>query len=70
MSITDTHILSADVLADMQALADAASAGRRPDAEVTRRVDERFEEVYKQLLETWGVREIAVDLIRETRDER
>ena len=53
-----------DVMADLQAVADAAAASRPVDAEVARRVRERSEKVPQELLRQHGVREIAMDLIR------
>jgi hypothetical protein len=61
--------VAADVLADMQAVADAAAAGRPVDPEVAKRVRERSEKVKEQLRHLYGVREIAVDLIRQGREE-
>jgi hypothetical protein len=58
-----------DVMADLQAVADAADAGRPVDPEVARRVQERSQKVQDELLRTYGVREIAVDLIRQGREE-
>jgi hypothetical protein len=61
--------LPPDVLADMQAVADAVAAGRPVPPEVARRVRERSAHVREQLLRRHGVREIAVDLIRQGREE-
>ena len=58
-----------DVMADLQAVADAADAGRPADPEVARRVQERSQKVQDELLRKYGVREIAVDLIRQGREE-
>ncbi len=58
-----------DVRDDMQAVADAAAAGRPLDPEVAKRVRERSEKVQEQLGRRYGVREIAVDLIRQGREE-
>ena len=58
-----------EVLADMQAVADAVAARRPVDPEVAKRVRERSEKVQSQLLHQHGVREIAVDLIRQGREE-
>jgi hypothetical protein len=58
-----------DVMADLEAVADAAATGTPLDAEVARRVRERSERVQKELLQRYAVREIAVDLIRQGRDE-
>jgi hypothetical protein len=61
--------LPREVLDDMQAVADAAAAGRPVRTDVARRVRERSENVQRELLHQHGVREIAVDLIRQGREE-
>ncbi len=58
-----------DVLGDMQAVADAVAAGHPVPPEVAKRVRERSEKAQEQLLRQYGVREIAVDLIRQGREE-
>lgn len=58
-----------DVMADMQAVADAVAAARPVDTEVARRIRERSEEAQQELLRRYGIREIAVDLIRQGREE-
>ena len=58
-----------DVRDDMQAVADALAAGRPVPPEVAQRVRERSEKVQELLLRKHGVREIAVDLIRQGREE-
>jgi hypothetical protein len=69
MKTTGTSPLPADVLKDMQTVADAAVAGTRVDPEVARRIRERSERVQEELVRRYGIREIAVDLIRQGRDE-
>jgi hypothetical protein len=61
--------LPPDVLDDMKAVAEALAAGRPVPAELARRVRERSAKVQEQLLRQHGVREIAVDLIRQGREE-
>jgi hypothetical protein len=56
-------------MADAQAVADALAAKRPVDPDVARRVRERAEKIQQDLLRQYGVREIAVDLIRQGRDE-
>jgi hypothetical protein len=58
-----------DVFADMQAVAYAAAAGVPVAPDVARRVRERSEKAQQELLKQHGVREIAVELIRQGRDE-
>jgi hypothetical protein len=46
------------------------AAGRRvTDPELRRRIRERADQVRRQMLKTHGVTNVAVDLIREARDE-
>ena len=58
-----------DVMADIQAVADAVASRTPVDPEIARRVAERSRKVQEELIRTHGVREIAVDLIRQGRDE-
>jgi hypothetical protein len=56
-------------LADVQAVADAAAAGIPVNPEVARRVRERSKRVQEELVGRFGIREIAVELIRQGRDD-
>lgn len=56
-------------MADLEAVAAAVSAGRKPDPELLRRVRERSEKATEAVRQRWGALNIAVDLIREGRDE-
>ena len=58
-----------DVRADLQAVIDHVTSGKPLDPEVARRVSERSRAVQDDLLRRFGIREIAVDLIRQGRDE-
>ena len=69
MKPQEDPLIPPEVMADMQAVADAVAAGRPVDPEVARRVQERSQKVQDELLKKYGVREIAVDLIRQGRDE-
>ena len=69
MKTVENLVLPAEVWADIQAVADSAAAGRPVDADVARRVRERSAQVQEDLLGRYGVREIAVDLVRQGRDE-
>jgi hypothetical protein len=68
MKPNEPNPIPADILADMQAVAEAAAAGRPVDPKVARRVRERSNRVQEELLRRYGVRQIAVDLIRQGRD--
>ena len=69
MKTNENGEIDPDVLADMQAVANAAESGVTLDPATIRRVRERSEKVQAELLERYGIREIAVALIREGRDE-
>jgi hypothetical protein len=64
-----TSAVPPDVRNDMQAVADAVAAGRPVPPDVARRVRARSEKIQEELLRQYGVREIAVDLIRQGREE-
>jgi hypothetical protein len=54
--------------ADREEIHRAGREGRRPDPEVSKRVRERAEKARQEMLRERGLLNIAVDLIRETRD--
>ena len=60
--------LPADVAADNQAVLDHVLTGARLDPEVVRRVHERALKIRQEILQQHGVVNVAVDLVRETRD--
>jgi hypothetical protein len=59
----------ADIDADAQAVIEHVLTGRPLDPEVARRVRERSERATEELRQRYGTRNVAVDLIREIRDE-
>jgi hypothetical protein len=61
--------IPSEIVADMQAVADGVSAGKALDPALVQRIAERSKKVQEELLQQYGVREIAIDLIRETREE-
>ncbi len=69
MATKEDTLIPPDVMADMQAVADAVAARRPLDPIVARRVRERSQKAQADLLGKYGVREIAVDLVRQGRDE-
>lgn len=69
MASHDDNPIPADILADMQAVADILAAGKSVDPELARRIRERSEKAQAELLRQYGVRAIVVDLLREIRDE-
>jgi hypothetical protein len=69
MVTPDDNPIPADVLADMQAVAEALAAGKLVAPEITQGIHERSEKAQKELLRRYGVQELAVDLVRKNRDE-
>lgn len=66
---TRTTGVSPDVMADMRAVADALAECRPVAPDVAQRVRERSLKAQEELLGEYGVREIAVELIRKGREE-
>ncbi len=58
-----------DIDADAQAVIEQVMAGKPVDPEAARRVHERAQQIRREILAKHGVLDVAVDLIRETRDE-
>ena len=57
-------------MADMEEVCRLISEGKRVnDPELLKRIRERSEEVRREMFEKHGLTNIAVDLIREARDE-
>ena len=56
-------------MADLEAVCRQAAVGGVQDEALIRRITERAEQVRREVLEKHGVLHIAVDLIREIRDE-
>jgi hypothetical protein len=61
--------IPAETLADLEAVAAALAAGRKPDPELARRVRDRARQSTEAIRRRHGELNIAVDLIRQTRDE-
>ncbi len=58
--------ISPDVMADLEAVCNARGIVRDP--ELYRRVTERADRVRREMLEKFGVQEIAAEIVREMRD--
>jgi hypothetical protein len=58
-----------DVRADLDAILKALAAGQKPDPELVRRASERADQAREEVFKRNGVLNVAVDLIREGRDE-
>ena len=69
MATNQHNPIPAEVMADLQAVSDAVAAGKAVDPEIARRVRERSRKAQEELLRRYGVREIAVELVREIRDD-
>jgi hypothetical protein len=71
MSTSETKAPGADpqVLADLDAVMARLRTGTPLDPETSRRIRERAERITKAIREKHGELDIAVQLIRETRDE-
>jgi hypothetical protein len=62
--------IPADEMADMEEVSRLIAEGKRvTDPALRKRIYERSEQVRRAMLERHGVTNIAVDLIREARDE-
>ena len=62
-------LIPPDVMADMQAVADAVAARRPVDPEVARRVREQAQAITEELRQKYGELDIGVPAIRELRGE-
>jgi hypothetical protein len=69
MSTAET-IIPEDVLADLEAAADALDSGKPLDGETERRIRERAERIREAVYGRQGMLDVAVDLIREIRESR
>ncbi len=65
---TSSGNIAPDVFADGEAIIEAIAAGRRPDAEVVRRVRERAAKITEEIRRKHGILDIGVPAIREFRD--
>lgn len=68
MNATTPSVIPPELLATLQAAADNAAKGVR-DPEAMRRGCERMDRMREELRQTHGEMNVAVDLVRETRDE-
>jgi hypothetical protein len=69
MDAPDTNMHPALVEADLKAVMDHVLGVKPLDPEVARRVRERADKIRQEVLERHGVLNVAVELIREGRDE-
>ncbi len=67
--MSEQHTLPEEIAADMQAVMEAVHSGRRIKEETYRRIRARAEKVRDELKKQRGEMDIAVDLIRQTRDD-
>jgi hypothetical protein len=66
---TQEEPLTSGEAADAQAVIEHAMNGKPLDPEIARRVRERSERATESLRRKYGILNIAVDLIREVRDQ-
>ena len=64
----ETNGIPTDIMADLEAVAAAVSAGRKPDPELTRRVRDRAEQIRERVFQKHGVLDIGGPAIRALRD--
>lgn len=69
MNATDTTAATAQIQADEAAVTQHLLTGKPLDPEVYRRVRSRAEQITAQLRQRYGDMNLAVDLIRDIRDE-
>ena len=68
-SKTKTAGTDPQVLADLDAVMERIASGKRLDPEASRRIRQRAERITEEIRQKHGQLDIAVQLIRETRDE-
>jgi hypothetical protein len=64
-----TDAIPADVDADNQAVIEMLTTGKPLDPETERRIRERAGRIREELLAQFGVREVAAELVRASREE-
>ncbi len=69
MANLNSNTFSHEVRSDLQAVLHHLVSGRPLDEQLLHRVTERSRKAQEDLVRKFGVREIAVDLIREGREE-
>ncbi len=71
MATSETKTAGADpqVLADLDAVMERIATGKPLDPEASRRIRERAQRITEEIRQKHGELDIAVKLIRETRDE-
>ncbi len=67
--MSEQNEVPADVRADLDAVVAAYLAGKKPDPELARRVRERAEAATKAIYKRFGELNLAVNLIRQGRDD-
>jgi hypothetical protein len=71
MTISETQTAGTDpqVLADLDAVMERIATGKPLEPETSRRIRQRAERITEEIRQRHGQTDIAVQLIRETRDE-
>ena len=66
---TEDRVIPPEVMADLDAVLKHVASGTPIEADLARRVRERSERMTEELRRQYGELNVAVDLIREGRDE-
>lgn len=68
MDVKEVSTDPADVLADLQAICRQAVGGATSDPELVCRLIRRAEQARQEIVRTFGIQDIGVQIIREMRD--
>jgi predicted thioredoxin/glutaredoxin len=69
MSTATTNLNETEIQADLKAVLASLSGGEPLDPETVHRIRERAEKITEEIRQQQGILNVAVDLIREIRDE-
>ncbi|MBI1899991.1 MAG: hypothetical protein HYS13_02605 [Planctomycetia bacterium] len=68
-TVMSTDVEQSEALADLEALCSSLAAGRPVDPDLAKRIRERSERIREEIRRKHGVLDVAVQLIREAREE-
>jgi hypothetical protein len=60
---------TAEIAAESQAVMDQVLSGRPLDAKILERIEQRRKRIRQEIMDRLGVLDVAVELVREARDE-
>jgi hypothetical protein len=69
MDTTTDNTNTSDIAAETDAVMDHLLSGKPVAEEILKRIEERGKRIRQEILERHGVLNVAVELVRETRDE-